>query len=144
MQVFIIGSPLETAKILDKRRLNKQIIECNQILNVLYGKSTSWKNHPAVLQYKGYEYWLEMYMKTLHYYDKGIELVNDANEEAMKHTPNFHTQEYFNQMKRRLYTKDSNKYSQFSEFGTSDVNWYWSNTENKFIKYRNGKKINNT
>lgn len=28
MQVFIIGSPYETAKVLDKKRLNKQIIEC--------------------------------------------------------------------------------------------------------------------
>ena len=30
MNVFIIGTPLETAKILDKRRFNKQIIECKQ------------------------------------------------------------------------------------------------------------------
>lgn len=28
MNVFIIGSPIETAITLDNRRLNKQIIEC--------------------------------------------------------------------------------------------------------------------
>jgi hypothetical protein len=37
MQVFIVGSPLETAKALDNRRLNKQIIECQQILDALNG-----------------------------------------------------------------------------------------------------------
>lgn len=31
MQVFIIGTPLETAVALDKRRLHKQIIECKQM-----------------------------------------------------------------------------------------------------------------
>ena len=33
MQVFIIGTPLETARVLDNKRLNKQIIECGQILD---------------------------------------------------------------------------------------------------------------
>lgn len=37
MQVFIIGSPLETAMALDGARLRKQIIETQQILNALNG-----------------------------------------------------------------------------------------------------------
>lgn len=28
MNVFVVGTPIETAMILDKKRLNKQIIEC--------------------------------------------------------------------------------------------------------------------
>lgn len=138
MQVFIIGSPLETAKALDKRRLNKQIIECYQILNALNG-AKSWRNHPVVLQYRGYEYWLEMYMKTLHYYAVGIELVNDANEEALKCTPKFHTEEFFNQMKRRLYTKNPQHYSLWSYLGTSQENWYF--VDGVMRKYINGKRI---
>ena len=39
MQVFIIGSALETAQALDKKRLNKQIVECKQILNAIEGKT---------------------------------------------------------------------------------------------------------
>ena len=39
MQVFIIGTPFETAKSLDKKRLNKQIIECKQILKAIDGES---------------------------------------------------------------------------------------------------------
>ena len=37
MQIFIVGSPIETADTLDKRRLNKQIIECRQILAAING-----------------------------------------------------------------------------------------------------------
>ena len=68
MNVFIVGSPLETARALDKRRLNKQIIECQQIIKAIMG-ACAWANHPCTLQYKGYEKWLEWYMLTLHYYD---------------------------------------------------------------------------
>ena len=140
MQVFIIGSPLETAVALDKKRLNKQIIECQQILDALNG-AKAWRNHPAVLQYRGHEKWLEMYMRTLHYYDRGIGLQLIANEEALKLTPSFHVQEYFDQMKRRLYTKDPEHYKQWEHLGKSEVNYYWSEVENKFIKYKNGKRI---
>ena len=48
MQIFIIGSPFETAQALDKRRLNKQIIECRQIMKAINGESEAWANHPCV------------------------------------------------------------------------------------------------
>lgn len=141
MQVFIIGTPLETAKALDKRRLNRQIQEVKVILDALNGKK-AWSNHPCVLQYKGHDEYLRMYQKVLHYWDRGInELINDANNKAIMLTPPFHTQEYIAQMKKRLYTKDSEHYKMFSSYGRSWCNWYWSQSENKFIKYRNGKRI---
>ena len=65
MQVFIICSPLETAKALSPKHLNNQINEAKIILDALNG-AKAWSNHPVVLQYRGYEDWLEMYMKTLH------------------------------------------------------------------------------
>ena len=64
MQVFIIGTPLETARALDPKRLRKQIIECRQILDALNG-AKAWSNHPCVLQYRGYEEWLELYLDVL-------------------------------------------------------------------------------
>ena len=140
MNVFIVGSPLETAKALDKRRLNKQIIECQQIIKALMG-AYAWANHPCTLQYKGHEKWLEWYMLTLHYYDiEYEEMAEEANEQALKLTPYFHTQEYFDQMKRRLFTKDSKLYAQWSHLGTSEVNWYC--VEGEWRYYENGKRIN--
>ena len=154
MQVFIVGTPLETAKALDGRRLQKQIVECQQILDALNGKK-AWSKHPCVLQYKEHKQWLWLYMSVLgEYYqinhldwlsDEGKEslkpLMYHWNKEALKKTPNFHTQEYFDQMKRRLFEKNEEHYKQWSHLGKSDCNWYWSDDENKFIKYINGKRI---
>jgi hypothetical protein len=58
MQTFLPSANATiAASMLDSKRLNKQILECYQILNVLSGKSKGggWRNHPAVLMWKGYE-----------------------------------------------------------------------------------------
>ena len=68
MNVFIIGTPLETAKALDKKRLNKQIIECGQMLKAIAGESTAWKNHPATKMYNYHQEWLKLYMHCLNAY----------------------------------------------------------------------------
>jgi hypothetical protein len=51
---------------LDNKRLNKQILECYQILKVLSGQSQSnaWRNHPAVLMWEGAENELWRYTQT--------------------------------------------------------------------------------
>lgn len=139
MQVFIVGSPLETAKALDKLRLNKQIIECKQILDALKGRK-AWSNHPCVLQYKskeGYD-WLLDYLYCLKCYKEGLyKLAREFSDQAFK--PNFHTEEYYNQMKRRLYTKNKENYSQWAYLGESEENWYF--VDGKWRKYINGKRI---
>lgn len=141
MQVFIVGSPFETARALDKCRLNKQIIECQQILDALNG-AKAWSNHPCTLQYRGQELWLYDYMRCLMSHRDGRVFLAELYSGACDCIrPPFHTQEYFDQMKRRLYTKSKEHYAQWAHLGESEDNWYWSQKENKFIKYRNGKRI---
>lgn len=139
MQVFIVGTPLETAMALDKRRLNKQIVECMQILDALNG-AKAWSNHPCVLQYRDYYKWLELYMCILTAYrnGEGDALSFEAQIKRLPQPP-FHTQEYFNQMKRRLYTKDPVHYAQWAYLGTSEENWYFVDGEWRI--YKNGKRI---
>ena len=140
MQVFIIGTPFETASILDKRRLNKQIIECKQILQALSGESKAWSNHPAIIQYRSHQMWLIDYMKCLVAYQEGNMFSAQMFSAACEHIkPFWHCQDYFDQMKRRLYTKDPVFYADFAEFGTSEVNWYFVN--NQWKEYMNGKMI---
>lgn len=141
MQVFIIGTPLETAQVLSERHLNNQINEASIILDALNGKK-AWSNHPCVLQYRGYGSWLIIYRDVLKAYQR-FDLANAIlfDTYAERYRPIFHTQEYFDQMKRRLYTKNPEHYKQWAHLGTSLENWYWSPTENKFIKYVNGKRI---
>lgn len=138
MNVFIIGSAIDTARSLDKRRLNKQIIECQQILDALSGKKKAWSNHPCTLQYRGHERWLGTYMSCLMRYRAGeIERAIVASDWCEMTRPEFHIQEYFDQMKRRLYTKDNNHYSQWAYLGQSEENWYYVN--GVWRKYVNGK-----
>lgn len=48
-------------------------------------------------------------------------------------------------LKERLSKLESDLYEerckQWADLGFSDENWYWSQDENKFIKYINGKRI---
>lgn len=139
MQVFIIGTPLETAMALDSRRLNKQIIECGQILDALNG-AKAWSNHPCVLQYRGYEKWLEIYKGILMSYKKcefGTAILSSMY--ADNYRPDWHTQEYYDQMKRRLFEKDEEHYKQWSHLGESNENWYF--VDGSWRKYINGKRI---
>ena len=139
MQVFIVGSPLETAMALDRKRLNKQIIECQQILDALNG-AKAWSNHPCVLQYRGYEKWLEHYQSCLTLYKHQASIhAGVCSDLARMCTPPFHTQEYFDQMKRRLYTKDKEHYKQWADLGESQENWYY--VDGVWRKYVNGKRI---
>lgn len=139
MQVFIIGTQLATAMALDRKRLNKQIIECQQILYALNG-AKAWSNHPCVLQYRGYEKWLEHYLSCLTLYRHGASIhAKVCSDMAQLSKPEWHTTEYFDQMKRRLYTKDNEHYKQWESLGESDENWYFVDDECRI--YENGKRI---
>lgn len=62
MQTFII-SPYyqETAEILDNRRLNKQITEAGQLIDIISGKKDYYKNHPATRMWFGHLCALKLY-----------------------------------------------------------------------------------
>ena len=124
---------------MDNRRLNKQIVEVGQILNALNG-AKAWSNHPCVLQYRGYEKWLEIYKGILMSYEKcefGTAIL--SNMYANTYQPDWHTQEYYDQMKRRLYTKDKEHYEQWEYLGESQENWYF--VDGEWRKYVNGKRM---
>lgn len=143
MQVFVVGSPLETAMALDKARLRKQIIECHQILAAIHGEGKGWIHHPVVLMYSepNSVRWLQMYADILEGYLSGYTGLVEADREARLITPPFHTPEFIKQMKRRLYTKNPEHYKDWDEFGESQDNYYWSPTKKAWLMYRNGKHL---
>lgn len=84
MQTFLPSSRYSTAaKMLDNKRLNKQILEGYQILNVLSGKSPTggWRNHPAVLMWKENERGLWRYIQAMiaEAKTRGIKTENNEN-----------------------------------------------------------------
>lgn len=153
MQTFLpYTSYHECAKALDSKRLNKQILECYQILNVLSGQSPTgaWRNHPAVLMWAGaenklYDYTMAMVKEASL---RGIKVdKNLANIQGLynkcktlwgnmqpvwynpKHRANVHVTHKVN-----LYHKDPIYYASFSKFVNDEHNvpccdkckYYWA------------------
>jgi len=56
MQVFMSEYTFEeSAKVLDNKRLVKQLLEGRQILAALAGQTKGWRKHPATRMFEGYE-----------------------------------------------------------------------------------------
>lgn len=146
MQVFTpYPEPLRTAMCLDGCRLNKQLIEARQILDAIDRKGKGWFNHPVVKMYKPYREWLYQYMLCLGYYKefkdnlRAMTASESFSVRADEIRPPFLTEDFCNQHKRRLFTKNPEHYREFAEYGTSEENWYY--VDGKIVKYINGKRI---
>lgn len=143
MQVFVVGSPLETAMALSRKHLRNQINEAHVILAAIHGEGKGWHHHPVVLMYSepNSVRWLQMYADILEGYLDGSTGLEMLNREAKLITPAFHTPEFIKQMKRRLYTKNPKEYERWAELGTSEDNYYWSPGKRAWLMYRNGKLL---
>lgn len=149
MQVFIpYISPYYTALILDKKRLNKQIVECGQIMKAINGETKAWANHPATLMYKAeplYSYLLAYTSCLKAVKASDLQKAKEYDAKAISHFNKLPVKlsefmyKIAEQHKRRLYTKNENFYRLFYKYGKSDENWYLVNSQ--IIKYVNGKKL---
>jgi hypothetical protein len=78
MQTFLPSRTFNiSAEMLDNKRLNKQILEGYQILNVLSNDDphAGWRNHPAVKMWRGSEHFLYSYV---------LAMVAEANKRGIK------------------------------------------------------------
>lgn len=142
MQIFLpYRNPIDVAKCLDNRRLNKQIIECRQILAAIDGQSKAWSHHPVVLMYAHHGDFVENYLYCLESYQAGdMSTAEFFGCVAVGFLPSFVTEDFLIQHRRRLYTKDNVFYKAFSVYGESFENWYI--VEGKLLKYKEGKLQN--
>ena len=96
MQTFLPYKDYErVAEVLDSKRLNKQILECYQILNVLSNPSPTagWRNHPAVKMWRGHEFALWDYVNVMILEAQGRGIKTDKNSEnlyRLRHTYGLH------------------------------------------------------
>jgi hypothetical protein len=94
MQTFLPHADFKkTAEALDNRRLNKQILECYQILNVLSNPDprAGWRNHPAVKMWRNHEFSLFGYVMVMVEEAQVRGIKTDKNEENLwnLHANNF-------------------------------------------------------
>lgn len=148
MNVFIPFSlPYSTARVLDARRLNKQIIECDWIIKAKEGDRIF--NHPAVQMWKPYLEYLDLYRVALQAYKEGdFELSLEISKQSIQKIPPFFWYTpIFHQHRARLYTKDPVHYKLFESEGATDINFYVQTLCNKNQKSyvlqqtQNGKYI---
>lgn len=154
MQVFVpYQNPFECAQALDPRRFNKQILECKQIIKAIRGESTAWANHPCVLMYRQHVDWLQCYLNAFECFKAYKDLAREDMDEAMVCyelakewgekanicTPYFFTENFINQHRRRLHTKDPNHYAVWEDLGTSYENWYF--VDGKMRIYISGRTV---
>ena len=86
MQTFLpYTSFLKSAMTLDNKRLNKQILEGYQILNVLSNDDpkAGWRNHPAVKMWRGHEIALHSYVFVMVYEANRRGIKTDKNVENL-------------------------------------------------------------
>lgn len=138
MQIFFIGTALETARCLDKRRLNKQIIEVNQIISAIEGNSKAWRNHPITIMYENSLNFLRSYKWCLvAYKENRMEDAQWFSDRCERTKPDFlkDCEWYFENMKNRLYTKNKEHYLEYFPYAVESYsNFYYVNGEWKEYK----------
>lgn len=147
MTIFLTGTPYETACDLDSKRLNKQIIECYWLINMVEGDG-KWKNHPCNFMYKYYIDWVKLYKRCLEEYriykkdesayQEHKELAIQYSNAADKIKPPFICDALYINFKKRLYTKDEKIYNKWKSLGKTEANYYF--VDGHWWKYENGKK----
>lgn len=131
----------KSASCLDRQRLCKQRVEGYQILNTLLGGSDGWKNHPAVIMWRGYEYSLANYVKAIceEWIQRGykdtildkieimrIKLIESGNCKI----PLFISDDVFNASHRsNLLRKDPIWYGKFGWGESPDLPYFWPSKE---------------
>jgi hypothetical protein len=84
LQIFVpFQDTTLIAKTLDNKRLNKQLLEGRQLLNINASgrEKMAWRNHPACKMVRGYEGWFFDYLKAIkkECNKRGIETTNNWN-----------------------------------------------------------------
>lgn len=131
MQTFLpYPNFVQSAKVLDWRRLGKQRVEAKQILNALQG-GKGWSNHPATKMWAGCEPMLAQYglIICLEWRSRGykdtlldyfLPLADNGPLPSWFGKPEFHAAHRSN-----LLRKDSVWYGQFGWNEPNDLEYLW-------------------
>jgi hypothetical protein len=140
MQTFLPYPSFEkSAKALDNKRLQKQIVECQQLLNALTNsEAKGWKNHPAALMWKGHEgalaeymlvCWTEWKNRGFGPDHKSVDWLK-SREFASTPSPSWIGRDDFHAAHRsNLLRKNPDHYAQFGWTESPDLEYVWPSKE---------------
>lgn len=129
MQTFLpLPDFAQSAAVLDYRRLGKQRVEAQQILNSLL-RGGGWQQHPAVRMWRGYEYSLVVYRNTMinEWVSRGFRNAMDTAdpEGVIVHPPWLHTPAFHASHRSNLLRKDPDHYGQFGWVEPANLDYVW-------------------
>ena len=131
MQTFLPYPDLaDSVACLDSKRLGKQRVEAMQILNVLEGRRTGWKNHPAVKMWTGHTAALHLYKDLCinEWVSRGYNntMVRTATTNDLEpNLPNWWDGDIHATHRSNLLRKDAAHYGQFGWCETDDLPYHW-------------------
>lgn len=139
MQTFLPHPSIkQSLRCLDDKRLGKQRVEAKQILDILQGRSKSdaWKNHPAVLMWKGYEIYLTFYYNfTLYEWARRghrnlkLETMPINFSDEINRPPWFGDLRFHASHRSNLLRKDPDHYGKFGWEESDDLPYFWPTKE---------------
>jgi len=137
MQTFMPYSGFGlSVKCLDYKRLGKQRVEARQILNVLspdYNKK-GWRNHPAVLMWRGYEESLKLYYDLCvdEWIDRGYNntmVKIDVDTNNLELPPWLWDERFIVSHRSNLLRKDFAFYNKYEWDVDTDLPYFWPTKE---------------
>jgi len=120
---------VESALALDRARLGKQRVEAEQILKALRDPQYSWRNHPAVRMWLGFEAALKVYRNTMikewaaRGYVNNMPILPTGGTPSMP--PWFGLEDFHASHRSNLLRKDPEFYSQFNWEEPDDLPYVW-------------------
>jgi hypothetical protein len=146
MQIFLpYQSLIQSAQCLDNKRLNKQIVECSQILKVLTGETEAWKNHPAVLMVRGHNNFVSQYghICCLEWTERGFKkhslesyFQSKIEADIVKVPWWFGRNEFHNSHKSNLYRKNQEFYNKFQIYENLPYCWPLEKEGKQILRYK--------
>ena len=146
MQTFLPYEDfVQSASVLDDKRLGKQRVEGMQILNTLE-TGNGWKNHPIVKMWDGHEQWLVMYTamicqewKQRGFKDTVLDKVLDKYGQFVLEKPKWKPHwlgnpELHSSHRSNLLRKDYEHYKQFNWVESDDMPYLWWTPEKDWYK----------
>ena len=130
MQTFLTCRDFSlTARQLDRQRLGCQRKEAMQILDILNGKYSAWRKHPAVLMWQGYENALIEYRNCILYEweIRGYKNILSKYIEPghVIYPAWFSDERVFSSHRAALLHKNIEWYSQFNWTESPELNYFW-------------------
>ncbi len=141
MQTFLPFSNFsECARVIDNKRLWKQILEANQLYQIIKNKRAGYRNHPATLMWKDYAPVLKYYrnvfvnewLKRRLTEPPGIEPLDYGtfcNDKVCENPFWFNDERLYSSHRAALLHKNFNYYSKFGWKEKPELKYYWPKNE---------------